>query len=236
MSNSKRILVLHAEMLLMLWGWFVIVVEECLWLMLTSLRSFWTTIVSLSLLCPLSPSHVCCHHTHGWNCIFLFVMVGYMLVILHSLLGIGHASLVNFILWKLTKAPPLMGLGHNSMFLWVCLAECGGVNLAKWDKWVHVYILMLTSRKWDGALFYPQIEFLSWYNVPTLFASEFFGSFFLSLTNYARQLWRKVRAVEKLIASRLTWSWLWKLMINCWMCGEYGESRHGTKFKYCINF
>jgi hypothetical protein len=192
MSNSKRILVLHAEMLLMLWGWFVIVVEECLWLMLTSLRSFWTTIVSLSLL--------------------------------------------NFILWKLTEVLPLMGLGHNSMFLWVCLAECGGVNLAKWDKWVHVYILMLTSRKWDGALFYPQIEFLSWYNVPTLFASEFFGSFFLSLTNYARQLWRKVRAVEKLIASRLTWSWLWKLMINCWMCGEYGESRHGTKFKYCINF
>jgi hypothetical protein len=177
---------------LMLWGWFVIVVEECLWLMLTSLRSFWTTIVSLSLL--------------------------------------------NFILWKLTEVLPLMGLGHNSMFLWVCLAECGGVNLAKWDKWVHVYILMLTSRKWDGALFYPQIEFLSWYNVPTLFASEFFGSFFLSLTNYARQLWRKVRAVEKLIASRLTWSWLWKLMINCWMCGEYGESRHGTKFKYCINF
>jgi hypothetical protein len=192
MSNSKRILVLHAEMLLMLWGWFVIVVEECLWLMLTSLRSFWTTIVSLSLL--------------------------------------------NFILWKLTEVLPLMGLGHNSMFLWVCLAECGGVNLAKWDKWVHVYILMLTSRKWDGALFYPQIEFLSWYNVPTLFASEFFGSFFLSLTNYARQLWRKVRAVEKLIASRLTWSWLWKLMINCCMCGEYGESRHGTKFKYCINF
>jgi hypothetical protein len=192
MSNSKRILVLHAEMLLMLWGWFVIVVEECLWLMLTSLRSFWTTIVSLSLL--------------------------------------------NFILWKLTEVLPLMGLGHNSMFLWVCLAECGGVNLAKWDKWVHVYILMLTSRKLDGALFYPQIEFLSWYNVPTLFASEFFGSFFLSLTNYARQLWRKVRAVEKLIASRLTWSWLWKLMINCWMCGEYGESRHGTKFKYCINF
>jgi len=163
MSNSKRILVLHAEMLLMLWGWFVIAVEECLWLMLTSLRSFWTTIVSLSLLCPLSPSHMCVAITlMDETAFFFFVMVGYILVILHSLLGIGHASLVNFILWKLTKVLPLMGLGHNSMFLWVCLAECGGVNPAKWDKWVHVYILMLTSRKWDGALFCPQIEFLSW--------------------------------------------------------------------------
>lgn len=39
----------YAEMLLMHWGWSVIAVDECLWLMLTSSRSFWTTIVKLSL-------------------------------------------------------------------------------------------------------------------------------------------------------------------------------------------